>query len=71
MTLLEQIEKQLSKLPPERQTEVLDFIAFLQERARVSQKRSSLKNHRAFGSWKNRKIDAIRYQQDRRAEWKM
>ncbi len=34
MTLLEQIEKQLSILPPEKQSEVLDFIAFLQERAR-------------------------------------
>jgi len=33
MTLLEQIEKQLSTLPPEKQSEVLDFIAFLQQRA--------------------------------------
>lgn len=71
MTLLEQIEKQLSALPPEKQSEVLDFIAFLQQRVSASQhvKRSSLKKHAAFGSWKNRKIDAIKYQQNTRAEW--
>ena len=33
MTLLEQIEKRLSALPPEKQNEVLDFITFLQQRA--------------------------------------
>jgi len=71
MTLLEQIEKQLNALPPEKQNEVLDFIAFLQQRARISQKRRPLKKHAAFGSWKNRKVDAIKYQQDLRAEWKM
>ncbi len=36
MTLLEQIEKQLSALPPEKQSEVLDFIAFLQQRANAA-----------------------------------
>jgi len=71
MTLLEQIEKQLSALPPEKQNEVLDFIAFLQQRANASQpvKPRSLKKHNAFGSWKNRKIDAVKYQQNLRAEW--
>ncbi len=71
MTLLEQIEKQLSALPAEKQSEVLDFITFLQQRANASQlvKRRSLKKHSAFGSWKNRKIDAIKYQQNLRAEW--
>jgi hypothetical protein len=71
MTLLEQIEKQLSALPPEKQNEVLDFIAFLQQRTHILQKRRPLKKHTAFGSWKNRKIDAIKYQRDLRAEWKM
>lgn len=33
MTLLEQIEKQLSVLPPEKQIEALDFITFLHQRA--------------------------------------
>ena len=33
MTLLEQIEKQLSALPPEKQIEALDFITFLQQQA--------------------------------------
>ncbi len=37
MTLTEQIQKQLNKLPPEKQSEVLDFITFLQERARSAQ----------------------------------
>jgi hypothetical protein len=71
MTLLEQIEKQLSVLPPEKQSEVLDFIAFLQQRTNALPhvKRRSLKKHTAFGSWKNRKIDAVKYQQNLRAEW--
>jgi hypothetical protein len=71
MTLLEQIEKQLTALPPEKQSEVLDFIAFLQQRVNASQpvKRRSLNKHAAFGSWKNRKIDAVKYQQNLRAEW--
>ena len=71
MTLAQQIQKQLKTLPPEKQGEVLDFIVFLQQRANLSQpaKRSSLKKHAAFGSWKNRKIDALKYQQDLRAEW--
>ena len=71
MTLLEQIEKQLSVLPPEKQSEVLDFIAFLQQRVNAPPpvQRRSLKKHTAFGSWKNRKIDAIQYQQNLRAEW--
>jgi hypothetical protein len=36
MTLLEQIEQQLSTLPPEKQYEVLDFIAFLRARSQIS-----------------------------------
>ena len=71
MTLAQQIQKQLKALPPEKQSEVLDFISFLQQRVISSQpvKRRSLKKHPAFGSWKNRKIDALKYQQDLRAEW--
>lgn len=71
MSLLEQIEKQLSALPPEKQSEVLDFIAFLQqktEKAAPIQKRS-LKAHPAFGSWKQRNIDALEFQRNLRAEW--
>jgi hypothetical protein len=34
MTLMEQNEKQLDILPPEKQSEVLDFILFLQQRVR-------------------------------------
>ena len=32
MALIEQIEKQLTMLPPEKQNEVLDFIIFPQQR---------------------------------------
>jgi hypothetical protein len=71
MTLLEQIEKQLRVLPPEKQNEALDFIRFLAQQAGVSPvtKHRSLKKHAAFGSWKHRKINAIEYQQKLRAEW--
>jgi len=71
MTLLEQIEKRLSALPPEKQSEVLDFINFLYQRVGISQpvKHRSLKKHAAFGLWKHRKIDAVKYQQNLRAEW--
>ncbi len=42
----EQIEKQLNTLPPEKQCEALDFIAFLQQHVTVSQstRPRSLKN---------------------------
>jgi hypothetical protein len=71
MTLIEQIEKQLDALPPEKLSEVLDFIAFLQQRANLSKpaRRVALKKHPAFGSWKNRRIDAVKFQQNLRAEW--
>ena len=71
MTLAEQIQKQLTTLPVEKQSEVLDFISFLQQRVASSQavKPRSLKKHPAFGSWKKRKIDAVKYQQDLRSEW--
>lgn len=72
MTLAEQIQLQAKKLPPEKQAEVMDFIAFLQHQAGVSQsaaRRASLTKHAAFGSWKRRNIDAVKYQQTLRAEW--
>jgi hypothetical protein len=36
MTLAEQIQYQLNDLPPEKQVEVLDFIAFLRQRAQAA-----------------------------------
>jgi hypothetical protein len=36
MTILEQIEQQLRTLPPEKQNEVLDFIAFLKAHSQIS-----------------------------------
>ena len=70
-TLLDEIAKQLSALPPEKQSQVLDFIASLHERVDVPPrvKPGSLKGHAAFGSWQDRKVDAIKHQQDSRVEW--
>jgi mRNA-degrading endonuclease RelE of RelBE toxin-antitoxin system len=72
MTLLEQIQSQLRRLPPEKQSEVLDFVTFLQQRLAVSSQPSkgrSLRKHPAFGSWRGRNINALEYQQKLRAEW--
>jgi hypothetical protein len=71
MTLAEQIQKYVNQLPPEKQSEVLDFVAFLQKRATASQpaRKHSLRKHPAFGSWRDRKIDALAYEQALRAEW--
>ena len=71
MTLLEEIQLRLKRLPPEKQSEVLDFIEFLYQRVGISQpvKRLSLKKHAAFGTWKKRNIDAVKYQQSLRADW--
>lgn len=41
MTLLEQIKQQANALPPEKQTEVLDFIAFLNQRAQAARSSAS------------------------------
>jgi len=71
MTLIEQIQLQAQQLPPEKQKEALDFIGFLQQRlvAQRPAKRQPLRKHPAFGSWRGRKIDALEYQQNLRAEW--
>ena len=71
MTLSDEIAKQLNDLSPEKQTEVLNFIANLQRRIDVPPriKPESLKAHVAFGSWKEREINAITYQQHLRDEW--
>ena len=72
MTLEEQIRKQLQVLPPEKQSEVLDFVVFLQHR-QVQGARSAaprrLRAHQAFGSWKLRGLEGLTYQQKLRAEW--
>jgi hypothetical protein len=71
MTLLEQIQQEVQKLPPEKQAEVLDFTTFLRQRlvhVRHPQSRS-LRQHPAFGSWCERKIDALHYQEALHAEW--
>ena len=72
MTIVEQIQQKLTQLPPDKQSEVLDFVTFLQQRVAPVQSappRRSLQTHPAFGSWRQRKIDALHYEQDLRAEW--
>jgi len=72
MTLLEQIESQLRQLPPAKQSEVLDFVTFLHQRLQASAqpaKPRDLRQHPAFGSWRERNIDALNYQLLLRSEW--
>lgn len=70
MTLLEQLEQQIKQLPFEKQSEVLDFAAFLRQRLTPPQSKvRALRQHPAFGSWRGRNIDALQYQQNLRAEW--
>jgi hypothetical protein len=74
MTLVEQIHKELRRLPPEKQREVLDFVNFLQHRLeqdKSSAKRPQMSHHPAFGSWRKRKIDALQYQEALRSEWNL
>ena len=46
MTLLEQIEKQLRDLPPEKQIEVLDFVTFLQQRVQATRSEATEEERR-------------------------
>ena len=71
MTLLEQLEQQFKQLPPEKQNEVLDFVAFLRQRLMFKPliQPRSLRQHPAFGAWRGRNIDALDYQRNLRAEW--
>lgn len=69
MTLLEQIQKEIELLPPEKQSEALDFILFLQKQSARPRRKISLRKHPAYGSWRGRKINALNYQQDIRSEW--
>lgn len=72
LSLIEQIQDRVRQLPPDKQSEVLDFITFLQQQmAAVPQPagQHSLRQHPAFGSWRGRKIDALQYEQALRAEW--
>ncbi|MFN3761834.1 MAG: DUF2281 domain-containing protein [Anaerolineae bacterium] len=70
MSLVEQIQREVIRLPPEQQSEVLDFVLFLRQRlsARTTLRRS-LRDHPAFGSWKGRGIDALKFQEQIRSEW--
>ena len=71
MTLPEMIQQQVDQLPLEKQTEVLDFVAFLQQQSAQSKpaQARTLRQHPAFGAWRGREIDALEYQQALRAEW--
>jgi len=75
MTLIETINRYLVTLPPERQAEALDFVLFLKQRqsraasGAKAQPVRSLHSHPAFGSWRNRGVNALAYEQALRAEW--
>ena len=69
MTLIEQIQQQVNLLPPEKQSEVLDFVTFLRERRAMPAKPRALRQHPAFGAWRGRNIDALQNEQALRAEW--
>ena len=72
MTQIEQIQQQLHQLPLEKQSEVLDFVSFLQQQLTAAQQRlkhRSLRQHPAFGSWRGRKVDALDFQGSLRSEW--
>lgn len=70
MTLLEQLQKELLRLPAEKQGEALDFILSLQKRSSAkARKKTSIRQHPAYGSWRGRKIDALDYQRNIRSEW--
>jgi len=72
MTMLEQIQNQLRQLPLEKQSEVLDFVSFLQQQLTAAPprvKQRSLRQHPAFGSWRGRGVDALKYQHNLRSEW--
>jgi len=69
---IERIQEQLRRLSPEKQNEVLDFISFLQQQPSTASQRTeprSLRQHPAFGSWRERNIDALHYQRTLRSEW--
>lgn len=72
MSELEQIQEQLRGLPADKQHEVLDFVSFLRQQQTAAQERSkqrSLREHPAFGSWRDRDIDGLDYQRALRSEW--
>jgi len=71
MTLANEIQIQAQSLPQKMQNEVLDFINFLQWRSLAEKpvKKQSLSEHPAFGSWRGREINALKYQETLRTEW--
>ncbi len=72
MNHMEQIQEQLRGLPLDKQREVLDFVAFLHQQQAAGQEPlepRSLRQHPAFGSWRERNVDGLDYQRALRSEW--
>jgi hypothetical protein len=72
MSLVQQIRDRVLQLPPEKQSEVLEFVLRLQRQLEASSttaKQDSLREHPAFGSWRERKIDSLQFEQSLRSEW--
>ena len=51
MSLLDEIQQHVKQLPPEKQSEVLDFIAFLQQRSASDQPVNRSLTQRASRLW--------------------
>jgi len=72
MSPIEDIQERLRQLPLEKQVEVLDFISFLQQQMTLAKQpvnHRSIREHPAFGSWRERDVDSLNYQSALRAEW--
>ena len=72
MATIEQIQDLLRQLPTDKQSEVLDFISFLQQQVASkpgNPRKAALREHPAFGSWRVRNIESLSYQHQLRAEW--
>lgn len=72
MTLVEQIEEQLLRLPEAQQHAVLEYVTALRSHGEpldASVRETSLGTHPAFGSWAKRNVDALVFEQQLRSEW--
>ncbi|MCW5875635.1 MAG: hypothetical protein KIS85_02015 [Anaerolineales bacterium] len=69
MTLFDEIQEQVRKLPRDKQKQVLAFAKTLGQIQPKMPAKGSLKQHPVFGSWAGRNIDALEYQKALRTEW--
>ncbi len=78
MSQPQELEKRFHALPPEAQQQILDFLAFLEQRYRGSQQslfssEKPLRSYTFVGLWRDRKDmdDSIQWVRDlRHSEWR-